>query len=110
MQTRTPRHSERVWGDAGRVALARSYLLGWFAFSCYLQLHGLSVLFSVFVSYLFMWAAYVGEPVAPPRGPARPRGAPPAGARPRGGARAGRGRRAPQRAARCMNGDGDTYI
>ena len=35
----------KVWGDAGRVALARSYILGWFAF-CYLQLHGLSVLFS----------------------------------------------------------------
>ena len=105
MQTRTPRHSESM-GVAGRVALARSYLLGWFhAFSCYLQLHGLSVLFSYLI---FMWAAYVGEPVAPAAGP-RGRGACAA----RGGAEARSAaagwRLLPARALR-MNGDGDTYI
>ena len=84
MQTRTPRHSESM-GVAGRVALARSYLLGWFhAFSCYLQLHGLSVLF---LYLIYVGCLYVGEPVAPAAGP-----------RGRGGRRAGAQRSARPRA------------
>ena len=69
----------KVWGLRVAFALARSYLLGWFAISCYLQLHGLSVLFLYLIRCgLLMWA-----PVAP----AGPRG------------RAARGGAAPQRAA-----------
>ena len=104
MQTRTPRHSERVWGDAGRVALARSYLLGWFAFSCYLQLHGLSVLF---LYLIYVGCLYVGESPSPRRPGPGPRG--------RGGARGGAAglRASAPRAAGAahvsrMNGDSDT--